>query len=88
MKEVTLSNGIVAVISKGKGKHVQEAQKIAGTDSSKFMAAMIAQLVTINGLPVVYEDLMELEAEDYLSIMTVWSELNFTATTQDSVPTT
>lgn len=80
-KSIILSDGREVIVRKGKGRDVQEAFKVAGSDQSKLISAMMARLVTVAGFQLVYEDLMEMDAEDYLAIMQVWSELNFTATT-------
>lgn len=68
-KEIKLPSGKVAVIAPFKGKHVREAQRIADGDTSKIMFAMIAVTTTIDGLPVVVEDLDEMDGQDVLKLM-------------------
>lgn len=79
-KEITLSDGRTAGIIKGKGRHVAEAQKQSGADTGEFMAVFMSQLIHIDGAQLPKEDLLDLPAEDYLTLQAAFSEVNFTMT--------
>lgn len=68
-KEIKLPSGKTAVIAPFKGKHVREAQKVAGDDTSLIVFAMIALTTTIDGQPVVAEDLDEMDGMDVMALM-------------------
>lgn len=68
-KEFTLPSGKVAKIMPFKFKHIQEAQKIAGDDTSNMMAALIAITTTIDEKKLVMEDVIEIEGWDGLALM-------------------
>lgn len=77
-KEVSLpGTGRKAVVSGFLGKHVMEAQKIAGTESEKVLFAMIAQVTTIDDKPVLMEELLEMDGFDVLALMGAFGA-NFT----------
>lgn len=76
-KEITLPSGKVALIEQFKGKHVRLAQRNAGTDTDAFLYHLIAMLTTIDGNPVVLEDLDEMEGRDLMRLMAEFSEANF-----------
>jgi hypothetical protein len=76
-KTITLPSGKTAVIEHFKGKHVRTAQQIADGDSTKILFALIAQLTTIDGEPVVMEDLDEMHGPDVMKLMAEFSEANF-----------
>lgn len=69
MRKITLPSGKVAEINEFKGKHIREAQKIAGGDESKMMPAMLATCITIDGEPFLAEDFDELDGFDALHLM-------------------
>lgn len=71
---VILSTGQEAKLQEFKGKHVMEAQKIIGTDQSKFLPAVIAQCVTIADKKIVLEDIEEMHGPDYLKLLTLVGE--------------
>lgn len=77
-KQITLSDGRVAVIKVGKGRDAMAAQKVAGTDISKYFPALMAQLVTIDGNKLVMEDFEELPLQDYLTLQGELAGANFT----------
>ena len=58
-KELTLPSGKIAIIEKGKGKDLLQAQIKAKT-SDEIPYALIAELV--------YEDILEMDLEDVLSL--------------------
>jgi hypothetical protein len=69
--EVKLPSGARAsVLSKGKGKHVRMAFRMApGGDQGALMFAMIAVKVRVNGKPLTVEDVDELDDEDVLFLL-------------------
>ncbi len=78
METINLPSGAVAVIKeKFKGKHIRKAQLAAGSDTSLYMFAIIAQLAEIDGKPVVMEDLDEMEGSDVMALMSHFGESNF-----------
>jgi hypothetical protein len=72
-----LPSGKKATILPGKGKHAIEAQKVSGENSEKYLPALMAQLVTIDGKGLVMEDFLEMELPDYMVVMTEVSNENF-----------
>jgi hypothetical protein len=74
---VTLSDGRIAEIKPGKGRHAQEALKVSGGNGDKYMAALMAQLVEIDGKRIVMEDLEELDLKDFIALQTAFAEQNF-----------
>ena len=66
-KELTLPSGKIAIIEKGKGKDLLQAQIKAKT-SDEIPYALIAELVEIDGQKLVYEDILEMDLEDVLSL--------------------
>jgi hypothetical protein len=84
-KTITLSDGKVAVIRKGKGKDAMNAQKVAGTDMSKFFPALMSQLVTVNGSKLVMEDYEEMDLQDFLTLQGEIAGVNFTSPAETSL---
>jgi hypothetical protein len=78
-KKITLSDGRTAVIRKGKGRDAIKAQRISGTDSAKYFAALMAELVTVDGNKMVMEDFEELDLQDYMTIQVELAGANFTS---------
>lgn len=76
-RSFSLSAGEKCVIRAGKGKHMKNAQRIAGTDKSAYMGALLAQLVTIDGEKITAEELEEYPLKDYMKMMAVFSDVNF-----------
>lgn len=66
-KEITLSNGKVAVIKDGKGRDLLNAQKKAKS-SDEIPYALIAELTEIDGNYLVYEDILELPIADVIQL--------------------
>lgn len=58
-KEITLSDGKIAIIKDGKGRDLLNAQKKAKS-SDEIPYALIAELTEIDGNYLVYEDILEL----------------------------
>jgi hypothetical protein len=69
-KEITLSDGRLAVIKDGKGRDLLNAQKKAKT-SDEIPYALIAELTEIDGEYLVYEDILELQIEDVIKLQEV-----------------
>ena len=78
-KSITLSDGRVAVIRKGKGRDAMKAQRVSGTDISKFFPALMAELVIIDGNKMVMEEFEDLELQDFLTIQGELAGANFTS---------
>lgn len=68
-KELTLPSGKIAIIKKGKGIDLLNAQKNSNS-SDEIPYALIAQLTEIDGQNIVYEDVLEMDLEDVLAIQT------------------
>lgn len=66
-KEITLSDGKIAVIKNGKGKDLLNAQKKAKS-SDEIPYALIAELTEIDGNYLVYEDILELPIADVIQL--------------------
>lgn len=76
-KEITLPSGKKAFIREGKGRDSQQALKIIGGDSTKYLSAMMAVLCEIDGKGVVMEDIEDLSLKDYNVLLAEFTELNF-----------
>jgi hypothetical protein len=68
-KEITLSDGRVAVISPFKGKHILEAQKVTGKETEKMIFALIASCVKVDGQQLIIEEVEEMNGADVLVLM-------------------
>lgn len=77
VKIIELPSGAKAEILQGKGKHAQKAMQMTGGDQSKYLGALMAQLILLDGKPVVMEDLEEMPLKDYMAISEAFSEQNF-----------
>ena len=66
-KTLVLPSGKTAVIRKGKGRDLFQAQKTAKT-SEESPYALIAELTEIDGVKLVYEDILELDLEDVIAL--------------------
>lgn len=66
-KTLLLPSGKTAVIRKGKGFDLFQAQKTAKT-SEEISYALIAELTEIDGQKLVYEDILELDLEDVIAL--------------------
>ena len=68
-REIKLPSGKTAVVRDGKGKDLRMAQRKAQTpDDIAF--ALISELVTLDGQPIIYEDLDEMVLKDVLMLVT------------------
>lgn len=73
-REIILPSGAKATIEPFKGKHVRVAQLMADKDTSKYMYAIIAQIVKIDGQGITMEDLDDMPGADTLSLMGEFGE--------------
>lgn len=71
VKTVALPSGRSATVKKGKGKHLRAAGRHANPaqDPMGYAMALAAQLVEIDGNPVLPEDLDEMDMDDVQAIM-------------------
>lgn len=76
-KVITLPSGATAEINPFKGKHVREANRLSDGDASLFIFAMIATTCTVNGKPIVIEDLEEMDGRDVLRLQGEFAVENF-----------
>jgi len=76
-KEVELSNGAMARIFAGKGKHARKAAQMAEGDQSKYLPALMQQLIEINGEKLTAEDFDEMPLKDYTRLSVEFQEQNF-----------
>jgi len=66
-KTIKLPSGKTALIEQGKGKDLLQAQMKAKT-SDEIPYALIAELVEIDGQKLVYEDILELDLADVITL--------------------
>ncbi|HZP46266.1 MAG TPA: phage tail assembly protein [Candidatus Binataceae bacterium] len=64
--EIRLSDGRIATVRRPKGRDLRNAQRLAGKDATPYETslAMLAQVATIDGAPIVMEDLDDFYADD------------------------
>ncbi len=67
IKEITLSDGKIAIIKDGKGRDLLNAQKKAKS-SGEIPYALIAELTEIDGNYLVYVDILELPIADVIQL--------------------
>lgn len=78
VKEITLPSGKTAQIRQNlTGKDGIQAQRVSGTDMEKFLPAIISVAVTIDGLPIVYEDIEAMPLKDYMELMKEVADVAF-----------
>lgn len=81
-KTLTLPSGKIATFEKGKGKDLLQAQIKAKT-SDEIPYALLAELCEIDGQKLVYEDILELDLEDVITLQAeISGKLQGTKTTQ------
>lgn len=78
-KTIPLSDGRTAVIRQGKGKDVRTAQQMMGKDTSMYMNCLMHLLVEIDGQKIPAELYDEMNAGDYMELMSAVSDQNFTS---------
>jgi hypothetical protein len=73
-KTVTLPSGVVAVIGIFKGRHISQAQKIVGSDTEKYLFALIAITTLFDGKAVTMEEVEDMDGWDCLKLMGIFSD--------------
>ena len=74
---VLLSGDKIGIVREGTGKDVENATEIAGKDKKRYMSALMAACVEIEGKPVVMEDLAPRSMKDYMRLQAAFADLNF-----------
>lgn len=69
METLQLPSGKTATFEPFKGRHIREAQRVAGGDTEKITFALIAMLAKIDGAAVLAEDLDDMDGRDVLALM-------------------
>jgi hypothetical protein len=79
VRSVTLPSGKTATLRKGKGRDLMRAQRaLAGnSDPTAIVFALIAELAQIDGAPIVYEDVLEMDLDDVLALQAEVAGANF-----------
>jgi hypothetical protein len=69
--EIRLSDGRIATVRRAKHRDTREAYRVAGNpdDKIELASALLAQVVTIDGHPIIKEDLDDLYADDVAALM-------------------
>jgi hypothetical protein len=73
-REFLLPSGKKATIAPFKGKHVKQAQKMAGDDPSNYIWCIMALTVTIEGEGLTPEDFDEMDGQNVMKLMTEFGE--------------
>jgi hypothetical protein len=86
LRTIALPSGKTALLRKGKGRDLMRAQRAAASnpDPSAVVFALIAELTQIDGAPIVYEDLVEMDLADVLVLQAEVTGANFPEPAQDS----
>src|ERR1700746_2602892 len=81
-----LPPGKTAAIRRGKGRDLMRAQRAvaASPDPTAVVFALIAELAQIDGAPIVYEDVVEMDLGDVLVLQAEVTGANFPEPAQDS----
>lgn len=84
-RSIALPSGRAALIRKGKGRDLMRAQRAVASnpDSSAVVFALIAELAQIDGAPIVYEDVVEMDLADVLVLQAEVTGANFPEPAQD-----
>ncbi len=85
-RSINLPSGKIAVIRRGKGRDLMRAQRaVAGNpDPTAVVFALIAELAQIDGAPIVYEDVVEMDLGDVLVLQAEVTGANFPEPAPDS----
>jgi hypothetical protein len=69
-RKITLPSGKTAEVRKGKGRDLMRAHRaVAGTAEPMSVSfALIAELATLEGKPLLYEDVLEMDLDDVLTL--------------------
>ncbi|HEV2169763.1 MAG TPA: hypothetical protein VGR40_02390 [Candidatus Binatus sp.] len=86
MRSIELPSGAKATVRKGYGRDLMRAQRaVAGNpDPTVVVFALIAELAHIDGAPIVYEDVVEMDLGDVLVLQAEVTGANFPEPAQDS----
>ncbi len=74
-KELTLSDGRKAVIMKGTGRDLLNAQRKGNNSASEIQWALLAEITEIDGKKQPWENYLDLPLEDVIMLFTEFSEL-------------
>lgn len=85
-KTINLPSGKIAILRNGKGIDLLHAQMKAKT-SEEIPYALIAELTEIDGQPLVYEDILELDLSDVIELQSAISG-KFQPTKKEETPKT
>jgi hypothetical protein len=79
LRSIALPSGRAATIRKGKGRDLMRAQRaVSGnSDPTAVVFALIAELTQIDGAPIVYEDVVEMDLGDVLILQAEVTGANF-----------
>ena len=85
-RSIALPSGKSAAIRRGKGRDLMRAQRaVAGnSDPTAVVFALIAELAQIDGAPIVYEDVVEMDLGDVLVLQAEVTGANFPEPAPDS----
>lgn len=85
-RSIVLPSGKTAVIRRGKGRDLMRAQRavIGNSDPTAVVFALIAELAQIDGAPIVYEDVVEMDLGDVLILQAEVTGANFPEPAPDS----
>jgi len=69
-RQITLPSGRIAEVRRGKGRDLMRAHRaVAGNPEPMSVSfALIAELTQIEGKPLVYEDILEMDIDDVLTL--------------------
>ncbi len=78
-RRLTLPSGKTAALRKGRGRDLMRAQRAAAgnPDPTAVVFALIAELAQIEGAPIVYEDVLEMDLDDVLALQAEVAGANF-----------
>jgi hypothetical protein len=69
VKTIDLRSGARAEVRRGVGRDLMRAQRIAaGGDASAVVFALVAELARVDGRKVVYEDVLEMDLADVMTL--------------------
>ena len=69
-RKITLPSGKTAEVRRGKGRDLMRAHRaVAGNSEPMSVSfALIAELARVDGKPLVYEDILEMDLDDVLTL--------------------
>jgi hypothetical protein len=77
-RTIDLPSGTRAEVRKGHGRDLMRAQRAAaGGDASAVVFALIAELTSLEGRKIVYEDVLEMELADVMALQAEVIDENF-----------